>query len=135
MSMNSLAKVTAIFLAAFFSVIPGCTTFAQLTSPKDVLSDRGTNLWLSISLSNNSIDLLLHNTQPGVTYLIRSREDLASGSWFCEGAVTGAIEATTTPVTISIGERTNSLFFQAFAWMTNGTFNTPAMVAVGGERI
>jgi hypothetical protein len=133
--MNNLTKVAAILCMAFFSIFLLFTTFAQLIPATNALPDSGTNLWLSISLSNNTVDLLLHNTQPGVAYLIRSREDLASGAWFSEGTVTGIIKATATPATISIGGRTNSLFLQAFAWMTNGTVGTPPMLAVGGERI
>ena len=110
-------------LAMFAQLIPsgkGGNGINTGTSP-----GYGTNLWLSISVSNNAVDLLLHNTQPGVPYLIRSREDLASGAWFSEGTVTGAIAATTTPATISIGGRTNRLFLQAFAWMTNGAAGIP----------
>lgn len=104
-------------------------------SPLNTVPGYGTNLWLSINLSNNAVQLLLHNTQPGVSYLIRSREDLVSGSWFYEGTVTGAIAATTTPVMLNAGERTNSLFIQALTWMTNATGGTTVMMAIGGERI
>jgi hypothetical protein len=99
-------------------------------------SDYGTNLWLSISLSNSVVNLLLHNTQPGVPYLIRSRKDLVSGLWFSEGMVTGASAATTMPAIINISERPQNLFFQAIAWpASNGIAKTTSMLAVGGERI
>ncbi|MGD0744049.1 MAG: hypothetical protein ABSA45_02745, partial [Verrucomicrobiota bacterium] len=97
--------------------------------------DYGTNLWLSINLSNDSVQLLLHNTQPGVPYWIQSREDLTFGSWLYEGTVTGAIAVTATPATLNIGERTNSLFIQALTWMTNTAGGRPVMLAMGGERI
>jgi hypothetical protein len=58
--------------------------------PLNTVPGYGTNLWLSINLSNNAVQLLLHNTQPGVPYQIRSRPDLVSGSWLYEGTVTGA---------------------------------------------
>ena len=107
------------------------SSYANYTPP-----DYGTNLWLSISLSNSVVNLLLHNTQPGVPYLIRSREDLVSGSWFSEGMVTGASAATTMPAIINISERPQSLFFQALAWpASNGIAKTTPMLAVGGERI
>ena len=133
--MSYLTKVTAILFVAFCPVFSSFTAFAQLVPPHEALADNGTNLWLSISLSNNAVDLLLHNTQPGVTYSIRSRSDLTSGAWFSEGTVTGAIEATMTPAMINIGDRTNSLFLQVIFWMTNNTFNTAPMLGVGGERI
>ncbi|MGA9451643.1 MAG: hypothetical protein WBW41_09935 [Verrucomicrobiia bacterium] len=104
-------------------------------SPLYAVSDYGTNLWLSINLSNNTVQLLLHNTQPGAPYLIRSREGLIAGSWFSETTVTGAVAATTTPATLSVVGRTNSLFVQALTWMTNITSGTAAMIAIGGERI
>ena len=104
-------------------------------SPLYAVSDYGTNLWLSINLSNNTVQLLLHNTQPGAPYLIRSREDLIAGSWFSETTVTGAVAATTTPATLNVVGRTNSLFVQALTWMTNATSGTAAMIAIAGERI
>ncbi len=104
-------------------------------SPLYTVADYGTNLWLSINLSNNDIHLLLHNTQAGVPYVIRSREDLTSGSWFEEETVTGALAVTATPVTLNAGERTNSLFIQALTWMTNTTKGATIMMAIGGERI
>ncbi len=133
--MHYLTKVTAIICAAFCPMFPGFTTFAQLIPQNEALADNGTNLWLSISLSNNVVALFLHNTQPGTTYSIRSREDLAGGEWFSEGTVTGANATVTTPTTINIGDRTNSLFLQAIAWTTNNPFTTAPMLAVGGERI
>ncbi len=104
-------------------------------SPSYADSDYGTNLWLSINLSNDAVHLLLHNTQPGVPYWIQSREDLTSGSWFYEETVTGAVAVTVTPATLNAGARTNSLFIQALTWMTNPTGGTPVMLAMGGERI
>jgi alpha-tubulin suppressor-like RCC1 family protein len=151
-TMKNLTKGT-IILAVTISLLFVCLAiFAQIMSPgagnggsggtntysgyNYLPPDYGTNLWLSISLSNNAVDLLLHNTQPGVAYLIRSREDLVSGAWFSEGTVTGAIAATTTPAIINIGERTQNLFIQALAWPTsNGTAETTLMLAIGGERI
>jgi alpha-tubulin suppressor-like RCC1 family protein len=139
-----MRKPCWISAVVFLSLLLLClAVFAQLIpsgkggngTDTGTSSGYGINLWLSISLSNNAVDLLLHNTQPNVAYLIRSREDLASGAWFSEGTVTGAIAATTTPATISIGGRTNCLFLQAFAWMTNGTAETTPMLAIGGERI
>ncbi len=98
--------------------------------------DYGTNLWLSISLSNNVVNLVLHNTQPGVPYLIRSREDLISGSWFSEGTVTGAIATTTTPAIMNIGERIQNLFIQTLVWPTsNSTAAIIPKLVIGGERI
>jgi alpha-tubulin suppressor-like RCC1 family protein len=104
-------------------------------SPLYVTPDYGTNLWLSINLSNSAVQLLLHNTQPGVPYLIRSRENLASGSWSDAGTVTGAVAATATPATLNAGEPTKSLFIQALTWMTNVAGATTVMTAIGGERI
>ena len=94
-----------------------------------------TNLWLSINLSNNTVQLLLHNTQPGVPYLIRSRQDLISGSWLSETTVTGAVAATTTPAVLNMVGRTNCLFIQALTEMTNITAGATAMLAIGGVRI
>ena len=109
-TMKNLTK-GAIILAVTISLLFVCLAiFARILPPwagnggsggtntysgySYLSPDYGTNLWLSISLSNNAVDLLLHNTQPGVAYLIRSREDLISGAWFSEGTVTGAIAAT-----------------------------------------
>ncbi len=100
-----------------------------------IVPDYGTNLWLSINLSNNTVQLLLHNTQPGVPYVIQSREDLASGSWFYEETVTGASAGTATTATVGARERTNSLFIQALTWVTNAACGTTVMLAIGGERI
>jgi alpha-tubulin suppressor-like RCC1 family protein len=97
--------------------------------------DYGTNLWLSINLSNDVVHLLLHNTQPGVRYQIRSRENFTSGSWFDEETVTGTIADAITPATLNTGERTNCLFIQVFTWMTNAAGKASVMLAIGGERI
>ena len=97
--------------------------------------DYGTNLWLSINLSNDTVHLLLHNSQPGVPYQIRSRENLTSGSWFYEETVTGATAVTATPATLSAGRRTNSLFIQALSFTTDTASGTRTAVAISGERI
>jgi len=104
-------------------------------SPFNNVPDYGTNLWLSINLSNDAVHLLLHNTHPGVPYLIRSREDLTSGSWFYEETVTGAVAGTATSATLNTGEWTNSLFIQALTWTTNAAAGATVMMAMGGERI
>ena len=103
--------------------------------PSDVVTDYGTNLWLSINLSNNAVLLLLHNTQPGVPYLIQSREDLASGSWSDAGTVTGAVAATATQARLNASGPTKSLFIQALTWKTNIAGTTTVMTAIGGECI
>ena len=104
-------------------------------SPLYLTPDYGTNLWLSLNLSNSAIHLLLHNTQPGMTYRIRSREKLISGSWLDEVTVTGATAVTTTAATLNSSGRTNSLFIQAYSWMTNTAGGTASMMAISGERI
>jgi len=112
--------------------------FAQPISPGgsgEGTNGFGTNLWLSVDLSNNAVNLFLHNTRPGTPYLIRTREDLISGSWLDEETVTGDLEATVTPATLSTGARTNSLFVQALALITNTVGSSRIMIAVSGERI
>ncbi len=136
--MGSLVAWVFLVTNVFAQSIPngdGGVGTNNYDSPLSAVPDYGSNLWLSINLSNGAVHLLLHNTEPGVLYLIRSREDLAAGSWYCEETVTGTIAATTTPATLNTSERTNRLFIQALTWMTNTAAGTTVMMAIGGERI
>jgi len=145
---RKLAKTGCIRTGSLLAwIFLGANVFAQPALPgngstantndslSDIAPDYGTNLWLSISLSNYTVELLLHNTQPGVPYVIRSRTNLVSGWWLSETEVTGAVAATTTPAVLRAAERTNNLFIQVLTWVTNATSAITAMAAIGGERI
>jgi Alpha/beta hydrolase family len=63
------------------------------------------------------VNLLLHNTQPEVSYELLSKQTLLEAQWISEGMVTGVDNDIVTPATVSIGDRTDSLFLRALLWL------------------
>jgi hypothetical protein len=88
--------------------------------------DYGTNLWLEITnIADGAVDLLLHNSQPGVPYELLSKQTLLDAQWISEGMVTGVDNDIVTPATVSIGERTDSLFIRALSWVDSDADGIP----------
>ena len=81
--------------------------------------DYGTNLWLEITnIADGAVNLLLHNSQPGVPYELLSKQTLLDAQWVSEGMVTGVDNDILTPAMVNIGERADSLFIRALSWLT-----------------
>jgi hypothetical protein len=89
-------------------------------SPMDYSASDG--LCLSITAaSNNLAQLVLHNTTNGVPYEILNSETLTNRltNWISEGL--WVAQSNTTPANVTIGSRTNQLFFRGRVWA--GTFD------------
>jgi hypothetical protein len=85
------------------------------------------SLWLSIEqLTNGVAPLTIHGTVQDVVYEILSVPTLTNSAWASEGAVLGATNQDWTPVAVTVGERTNSLFFRALIWTDFDGYGTPA---------
>ena len=92
----------------------------------DTPPDYGTNLWLEITnIADGAVDLLLHNTQPEVPYELLSKQTLLDAQWLSEGMVTGVDNDIVTPATVSIGDRTDSLFIRALSWLDSDADGIP----------
>jgi hypothetical protein len=85
------------------------------------------SLWLSIAqLTNGLAPLTIHGTIADTLYEILSLPTLTNTAWTSEGGVLGATNQDWTPTTVSVGERTNSLFFRARVWSDCDGYGTPA---------
>jgi hypothetical protein len=75
-------------------------------------------LWIAaidVNTTNWIANLVLTNTETDVLYEILSKSALTNEAWITEGTVLGLDNST--PVTISLGTRTNQLFFWARSWI------------------
>jgi hypothetical protein len=85
------------------------------------------SLLLSIAqLTNGFAPLTIYGTVPEGLYEIQSESILTNGGWASEGGVLGATNQNWTPITVPVGDRTNSLFFRAIYWSNCDGFATPA---------
>jgi len=84
------------------------------------------SLWLLIGrLTNGVLPLVLTNTVPEELYEVLSKPLLTNGAWTSEAALMGATNQDWTPVAVSVGERTNSLFFWARSWTSYDGYGVP----------
>ena len=86
-----------------------------------------TNLWLEITgVSNNSVHLILHNTQPDIEYEIQSEEDLTVGIWNSAGFVFGSETTNWTPISVSQpDDGSENLFLRIRSWIDSDDIGIP----------
>ena len=95
-------------------MVRAATTLPRPVNPAAIYPDG--SLWLEpVSVASNLFNVVLHGTTNGSTYLITSTEALNPQSniiWLVEGSLQGGTNDTT-PFTLGIATRTNSLFIRA----------------------
>jgi hypothetical protein len=84
------------------------------------------SLLLAIAPPTNGLTpLRLTNTCQGVLYEVLSKVALTNGDWTSEKVLLGATNQNWTPTEVSVGERTNSLFFWALSRGTGDDHGVP----------
>lgn len=84
----------------------------RLTEPREALSSQDPcHLWLEVLPYRNPLTIVLHNTIPGRTYQILSRENVVTGSWLDEATAIGENGQDYTTVPIPMNGRA-TLFFR-----------------------
>ncbi len=94
--------------------------------PAEPLSSYPTNgLWMEIlrpgtnafTSDSNSVAVILHGTIADVEYELLSKQTLTDAVWTVEQSVLGAPDTNWTPAVVPVGNRTNTLFLWARAWI------------------
>lgn len=84
-------------------------------------------LWLEITGASNGVaDLIVHTTEPWVSYEIQSRDALTNAGWLSETYVLGVDNQDWTPAEVIIADRTNALFFRARSFVDDDGDGLPS---------